>query len=50
MYTIMCKIGSWWGVAVLHRDPSLTLFNDLEGYIGGGEEGSRKREYMYNYG
>ena len=34
----ICKIDSWWEVAVQHREPSLMLCDDLEGWDGGGEE------------
>ena len=36
--------------AVYHREPSLVLCDDLEGWEGGEEGGSRGSGCMYNYG
>ena len=37
IYTTMLKIDSWWEVAIKHREPSLGLCDDLEGWIRGRE-------------
>ena len=38
IYTIRCKMDSWWEVAVERGDPSLVLCDDLEGWdMGRGE-------------
>ena len=47
-YTLMSKLDSWWEVAIKNRVPSLLLCDNLGG--GGGEEGSRRRGYLYIYG
>ena len=43
----MCKIDSWWEPAVLHRELSSVLSDDLDGWVGGGVGGSSKREGIY---
>ena len=44
----MYKIGNWWEPAVWHRELSLVLCDDLDGWHGGGwEECPGERGYMY---
>ena len=44
----MCKIDSKWEAAVSHWELSLVLCDDLQGWDGGWERGSRGREiYVY---
>ena len=45
----MFKTDSWWEVAVQHKELSLVLCDDLEGWDGGWAGGSRGRGYMYMY-
>ena len=49
IYTITCKMKSWWEVAMQHRESSLALCDDLEGCNGWREGSSKGRGYMYNY-
>ena len=50
MYTTMYKIGSWWEPAVEHREFSLVLCDDLEGWGESGCAGGRlKREEIHVY-
>ena len=41
--TIRCKMTSWWEVAVRHREPSLMLCDDLDGWDGGGRKEVQER-------
>ena len=43
----MCKRDSEWGAAVQQRELSLMLCDDLEGWDGGWEGGSRGRGDVY---
>ena len=48
----MCKTDSYWVAAVYHKELSLVLCDDLEGWEEGGakwEGDSRGRGYMYTY-
>ena len=42
----MYKIDSWWEVAGWHSEPSLALCDDLEGWDGVREGGSRGKGYI----
>ena len=44
----MYKVDSWWEAAIHHGEPSLVLWDNLEGWDGRGEVGSRGREYIYS--
>ena len=47
IYTIRCRMDSWREVAVQHREPSLALCDDLEGWNGGrGGRPDRERVYV----
>ena len=49
MLYIQCEIESSWEAAPQHREPSLLLFDDLEGWDGGGEGGKMGRGHICNY-
>ena len=48
IYTTMCKVDSWQEAAVLHRQLSLLLSGDLEGW-NKGVGGRLKKERIYVY-
>ena len=52
IYTTVCKTDSPWKPAINHRELSLVLCDDLEGWgwWGGGEGSPRERGYTYAYG
>ena len=45
-YATMCKVDNWWEAAIWHREPSLALCDDLEGWVGG-RGGRKKGEGIY---
>ena len=45
-YTHSVKVNSWWEVGMQHKEPSLVLCDDLEGWPGG-RAGRLKREVIY---
>ena len=49
IYTAMCKIDCQWEAAVDHRELSLGLYDDPEGWDEGWEGGSRRKRYMSTY-
>ena len=44
IYTIMCKIYSYWKVAIKHKNLSSVLSDDLDGWDGEGVGGSNREE------
>ena len=46
-YIIMCKVDSQWEFAIQLRELKLRLRNNLEGWEGKREGGSRGRGYIY---
>lgn len=48
MYTVMCKVDRWWEVVMKHREPSLALCDDRDGWDEG-RGGRVKTEGFYTY-
>ena len=45
-YTHSVKVNGWWEVGMQHKEPSLVLCHDLEGWVEG-RRGRLKEEVIY---